>query len=165
VTMRALIPIALSVVVAGCATTTQEPSGTSPPSSAAEVAEQRQRIASFLEGQFELRTISDDGAPRLRGAKIGGPWVGETARLFSSGPVVQYCVLVKIYSVPTVPFTRYVALEIDKNEDGSERISGSLLNDDSRPVRCTKKELDPVQPFSELEEARKKRRQALGKEP
>ncbi len=160
----ALIPITVSAALAGCATTAQTPAETLPPS-AADIAGQRQRIASFLEGEFEFRTISDDGAPRLRGAKIGGPWFGAPARLFVTANAVDYCVVVDTYVFPTAPVTRYIAIDIMKNEDGSERIRGVMPSDGSKPALCGKKELEPVQPFAELEEARKKRRRAMGKEP
>jgi hypothetical protein len=121
----------------------------------ASLRRRREAIAHLLEGTLAYRTAIDNGAPKLLETKFAGPFEYPT---FFSGPETVYCASAKI-PFWLIPDTRVAVIRVERGENGSERIRASVgLN--NTPRECL---LAKYGPFPELELARQKRRQALGK--
>jgi hypothetical protein len=115
----------------------------------------REAIAHLLEGTLAYRTAIDNGAPKLLETQFAGPFENRT---FFSGPETVYCASAKI-NFWLIPATRVAVIRVEGGENGSERIRATVgLN--NTPSECL---LAKYGPFPELELARQKRRQALGK--
>jgi hypothetical protein len=126
-----------------------------PPVDPASLRRRREAIAHLLEGTLAYRTAIDNGAPKLLETKFAGPFEYPT---FFSGPETVYCASAKI-PFWLIPDTRVAVIRVERAENGSERIRATVgLNNTPRECRLAK-----YGPFPELELARQKRRQALGK--
>lgn len=121
----------------------------------ASLRRRREAIAHLLEGTLAYRTAIDNGAPKLLETKFAGPF---EYRTFFSGLETVYCASAKI-PFWLIPDTRVAVIRVERGENGSERIRATVgLN--NTPRECL---LAKYGPFPELELARQKRRQAMGK--
>jgi len=116
----------------------------------------REAIAKMLEAYALFRTLLDDAAPKLLDTKFAGPLQRRTG-LFRS-PETIYCVSAKLDIFP-FPTQRVARLKVETGQDGKPVLVATIgLND--TPFGCR---LVKYGPFPELDAARRKRRQALGK--
>ena len=119
----------------------------------------RESMAEMLEGSPAYRTGVDGGAPRLLDVKFAGPIRARTSLLGS--PETFYCVSAKIDFWP-IPQVRTAVLKVVTDQNGKPRILATVgLN--GTPFACQLINDNKYGPFPEMEAARKKRRQALGK--
>ena len=117
----------------------------------------REAIAKMLEGHVGFRTLLDDGAPRLLDTKFAGP-IQRRTDLFRS-PETIYCVSAKLDIIP-FPTRRVALLKVEPGQDGKPVLEATIgLNGTPFGCRLVKE----YGPFPELDAARRKRRQALGK--
>ena len=121
----------------------------------ASLRRRREAIANLLEGTLAYRTAIDNGAPKLLETKFAGPFENKT---FLSGPETVYCASAKI-PFWLIPATRVAVIRVEPGENGLERIKASVGLTNT-PRECL---LAKYGPFPELELARQKRRQAMGK--
>jgi hypothetical protein len=125
---------------------------TAPPADSALLQRRREAIAHALEANIHFRTLLDNGAPKLVEAKIRGPFE-QSGGLFGHRETA-YCVSAKLVLWP-IPDVRTAVIRVDTSQPGVERLKiTNFLN---------LGECRLAGPFSELELARHKRRQALGK--
>ena len=116
----------------------------------------REAMAQLLEASLAYRTAMDSGAPKLLAAQFAGP-LQKRMNLFAS-PQTVYCASAKIDIWP-FPYERTAVLLVEPGENGQERIRATIGMNNT-PFACR---LVKYGPFPELEAARQKRRQALGK--
>jgi hypothetical protein len=115
----------------------------------------REAIARLLESGrgYGLEMM---GPPKLTEAKFAGPF--EYKGLFQAQPATIFCVSAKV-EYPIFATTRVTVLAIVATPDGKERIVGRTgMN--YRPAQCS---YAPYGSFPELERARQKHREAMGK--
>lgn len=117
----------------------------------------REAIAQMLETHIGFRTLLDDSAPKLLDAKFAGP-IQRSTDLFRS-PEAIYCVSAKLDIFP-FPTERVALLKTVTGPDGKPVISATI-GLTRRPFGCNN--MVDYGPFPELDAARRKRRQALGK--
>ncbi len=122
------------------------------------VKRRREAIAQMLEANSAYRGWPDDGASKLVNAKFAGPFVANVGGLFTPRMETVYCAAATmVYG----PFSneRTAVILIRPAPNGQERIWARVgLN--YTPKECV---VAKYGPFPEMELARQKRRQALGK--
>jgi hypothetical protein len=118
----------------------------------------RQAIAQMLEGSFPFRTFFD---VKLIDAKLAGPFLHKARNsLFSTETHTDtlYCAKAN-FDVPWIHAVGKSALiRVVETSKGSERLVARVSND--YPFECSHADYGP---FPELEQARARRRKALGK--
>jgi hypothetical protein len=117
----------------------------------------REAMAEVLEGSVGFRS-SLEPAPRLHDAKLVGPLQASTG-LFHSSFETIYCASARVDFWP-LPGEPVAMLKIVTDENGKQRIVGSV-GLTGGPMQC--RGIKNYGPFPELEAARERRRQALGK--
>ena len=120
----------------------------------------RERMVADVEASLLFRGIIDGGAPRLRDARVSRAF--EYAFLFGP-PQTFYCVSAEIEQPLSglIPMVRAVSFPVIKRPDGTEQLGPFRSNvRQGAPHECG---VAKYEPFPELEQARSKRRLALGK--
>ena len=128
------------------------------PMDSASVQRRREQVATMLEKHNAYRGLIDDGAPRLLNAKFAGPFeIG--GNIFYARETI-YCVSAEIESpIPwPVPTVRTTALRIKRTDSGE--VVRAQIGVNSAPTGCASPKYGP---FPELERARARRREAMGK--
>ena len=118
----------------------------------------RQAIAQLLEGSLVYRTLFD---VKLINAKLAGPFPYKVRNaLFSSEThtVTLYCAKAEFVFLGIQSPTRTALIRVGQSSNGSERLIATVSN--YFPPACGNANYGP---FPELEQARARRRKALGK--
>jgi hypothetical protein len=119
----------------------------------------RQAIAQMLEGSKDYRTIFEDGAVKLIDAKISHGFLVIKRGNVPVDNQTEYCASAKVDFPLLPPIPRTALVTITKADNGSENFHAEIgLN--YTPRTCLRVKYDP---FPELEQARARRRKALGK--
>jgi hypothetical protein len=118
----------------------------------------RQAIAQMLEGSLVYRTLFD---VKLINAKLAGPFSYKVRNaLFSSEThtVTLYCAKTEFVFLGIQSPSRTALIRVGQTSNGSERLYATVSN--YFPPACSNANYGP---FAELEQARARRRHALGK--
>jgi hypothetical protein len=116
----------------------------------------REAMAKMLEADLGFRTYLDGGAPKLLDTGFVGP-IQRSTDLFRPSETI-YCVSAKLDIFP-FPTQRVALLKVVTGQDGKVVI-GARIGLTNTPFACR---LVKYGPFPELDAARRKRREALGK--
>jgi hypothetical protein len=122
------------------------------------VQRRRQAIAQLLEGSFVYRTLFD---VKMINAKLAGPFPYKVRNaLFSSEThtVILYCAKTEFVFLGIQAPSRTALIRVGRTSNGSERLIATASN--YFPPECKNANYGP---FPELEQARARRRHALGK--
>jgi hypothetical protein len=118
----------------------------------------RQAIAQMLEGNIYFRTLFD---VKLINAKLAGPFPYETRNfLFSTETHTEtlYCATAEFDFIGIQSPTRRALIQVAHASNGSERLVANISK--YSHLQCRNANYGP---FPELEQARARRRKALGK--
>jgi hypothetical protein len=154
--------VLIAIVVSGCASTEHAQNAAAAAATQQPLPDRklREQMVTLIEPTMYFRTILDGAAPRLLNAKV--------SRAFEYRSMFQpqqrfYCVSVEIEQPLSglIPTVRAASFPILKLPDGTESLGFMRIDiQASSPAECS---IAKYEPFPELEQARTKRRLALGK--